>query len=96
MRLKTTYEWCCEVLEDGDIIDNHFEDKLQDIDKDTLPGNDLVLVLVEGNENEGVTNTLWAYVKDGKLPEYFADSSLLPTGYKVPIKYHNELKKYYE
>jgi len=94
MRLKTTYEWCCEVLEDGDIIDNHFEDELQRIRKDELPNNDLVLCRVEGNEEEGVTNTLWAYVKDGKLPEYFADSSLMLTGYKVPLKYHNELNKY--
>lgn len=95
MRLKITYEWCCETLEDGDIIDNHFEDDLQRIPKDELPGNDLVLCRVEGNEDEGVTATLWAYVKDSKLPEYFTDSLGLPTGYKVPVKYHNELAKYF-
>jgi hypothetical protein len=96
MRLKTIYEWCCEVLDDGDIIDNHFEDSLQLISKDELPGNDLVLCRVEGNEHEGVTDTLWAYVKDGKLPEYFSNANMCVTGYKVPVKFHNELKKYYE
>ncbi len=95
MRLQITYEWCCEILDDGDIIDTNFADKLQDIGKDELAGNDLVLVLNEGNENEGITNRLWAYVKGGKLPEYFADSMHTPTGYKVPVKYHKELERYF-
>lgn len=33
MRNQVKYEWCLEVLEDGDIVDNHFEDKLCDINK---------------------------------------------------------------
>lgn len=94
MRNQVKYEWCLEVLEDGDIVDNHFEDKLCDINKDELPNNDLVLCRVEGNEDQGAIDTLWAYVKDGKLPEYFSNAYLQPVGYKVPIKYHTELNKY--
>ena len=96
MRLNITYEWCCEFLQDGDIVDNHFEDNLNEIRKDELPNNDLVLCRVEGNEYEGVTNTLWAYVKGNKLPEYFYNSMQEPTSYKVPIKYKKELSKYFK
>lgn len=96
MRTKVIYEWCCETLDNGDIVDNHFEDKLQDIGKDELPNNDLVLCRAEGNEVDGVTDTLWAYVKNWQLPEYFTDSMQQPVNVKVPAKYHKELLSYFK
>lgn len=95
MRNKITYEWTLEIIEDGEIIDSQFQDILSDIPKEDLSRNDLGLVRYEGNEIEGTTNQLWAYVKNGKLPVYFSNEmgSELPA-YKVPVKYHNELVKY--
>jgi predicted membrane-bound dolichyl-phosphate-mannose-protein mannosyltransferase len=94
MRTKVTYEWTLEIIQEGDIVDSNFFDAVSDFDKADLAGNDLGLVRYEGNENEGTTNQLWAYVKDGKLPEYFSNANMCVTGYKVPVKYHTELSKY--
>lgn len=93
MKLKVSYEWTLETLDDGDIVDSDFSDTLT-FDKSDLVGKDLGLVRHEGNENEGVTDMLWAYVKDSKLPECFSDSMGTPIAIKVPQRFHNELKKY--
>ena len=94
MRNKITYEWTLEIIEDGEIIDSQFQDILSDIPKEDLPGNDLGLVTNEGNEIDGVTGRLWAYVKDGKLPECFTNADGQPVEYKVPQRFHIELSKY--
>lgn len=94
MKTEISYEWTLETLEDGDIIDNHFSDVLS-YDKADLEGKDLGLIRNEGNEHEGLTDRYWAYVKDGKLPEFFTDSMGDTVKIKVPVKYHNELKKYF-
>jgi len=52
----------------------------------------MCLVRNEGGDVEGLTGRLWAYVVDGKLPEYFEDATRSVTGYKVPKKYHSQLK----
>lgn len=93
MQTKVNYEWTLETLDDGDIIDSDFADKLT-FDKDDLVGKDLGLVRDEGNEADGITDRLWAYVKDGNLPEYFSDSMGTPIAIKVPQRFHNELKAY--
>lgn len=90
-----TYEWTLEVITEGDIVDNDFSDALS-FNKDDLVGNDLGLVRNEGNEVAGIEDRHWAYVKDGKLPEYFTNAEGQSVSIKVPIKYHNELKRYYE
>lgn len=89
-----SYEWTLEEIQDGEIIDSSFLDTLS-FDKAYLAGNDLGLVLNIGNENTGVSERYWAYVKDGKLPEYFTNENGESIGYKVPVKFHNELKKYF-
>jgi hypothetical protein len=94
MQTKVAYEWTLETVEDGDIVDSNFADNLTEIDNADLIGKDLGLVRNEGNENDGVTDRLWAYVKDGKLPECFADSMGTPIAIKVPQRFHNELNKY--
>lgn len=91
MRIKVNYEWCREVMDGEDIVDNHFEDQLVDlIDSEGV----LVLVRNEGNENEGVTDRFWAYVVNGKLPDCFSDAmgNELP-GLPVPLRFHKELSK---
>jgi hypothetical protein len=87
------YEWTLEEIKDGEIIDADFSDTLS-FDKENLKGNDLGLVMNEGNEKEGLTNRLWAYVKNGSLPQFFSDSTGEETKYKVPVKFQKELKKY--
>jgi hypothetical protein len=93
MQTKVQYEWTLETLDDGDIIDSNFSDTLT-FDKSDLDGKDLGLVRNEGNEADGVTDRLWAYVKDGKLPECFSDSMGTLVAIKVPQRFHNELKAY--
>lgn len=94
MQTKVNYEWTLETLDDGDIIDSDFSDSLT-FDKADLPGNDLGLVRHEGNEDDGVTDRVWAYVKDGKLPECFSDSMGTTIAIKVPQRFHNELSKWF-
>lgn len=96
MRTQVKYEWTLEELEldCNDIVDSDFSDTLN-FQKEHFPSRyDLGLVRVEGNEIDGQTDILWAYVKDGKLPECFSDSMGTPIAIKVPQRFHNELKKY--
>lgn len=94
MQTKVTYDWTLETLDGEDIIDNDFSDKLT-FDKYDLAGKDLGLVRNEGNEADGITDRFWAYVKDGKLPEYFSDSMGTLISIKVPQRFHKELNKYF-
>lgn len=94
MRNTIKYEWTLEEIDNGDVVDSDFSDTLT-FDKSLLGMNTLLgLVRNEGNENDGVTDRLWAYVKDGKLPEYFTNANGQTVSYKVPVKFHNELKTY--
>lgn len=93
MRTEVKYEWTLEILDDGDIIDSDFSESLT-FNKAELPGNDLGLVRYEGNEIDGQTDSVWAYVKEGKLPEFFSNAMGEKTGYKVPAKFHKELSNY--
>lgn len=94
MRNTVKYEWTLETIEDGDIVDSDFSDTLS-FDKGLLHGNDVGLVRNEGNEISGVVSRLWAYVKDGKLPEYFSDANGNETDYKIPVAYKLECGKYF-
>ena len=95
MRSKIIYEWCLEIIENENIVDNQFEDKLIDISKEDLLGNDLVLCRAEGNEKDGIIGSLWAYVKDRRLPDYFTGAGGDSTNYQVPLRFHKELEKYF-
>ena len=92
MRNEITYEWTLETLDNGDIVDSDFSDTLS-FNKAYLPGNDLGLCRVLGNERDGVVDTTWAYVKDGKLDTHFRDSAGSEIS-KVPQRFHTELAKY--
>lgn len=86
---KVIYEWSVETVDEfGDIEDSSFYDTIEEVP--ALEDNHrLCLVRNEGNDNDGLTNRLWAYVVDGKLPEYFSDSNECEVGYKVPLKFKN-------
>lgn len=96
MRNTTYYEWDYEVIDSdsGDVLDHWHEDSLSDFGRPLEENERLLLVRNEGNEIEGLTDRLWAYVKDGKLPEYFSNAEGNEVGYKVPKRFHDELAKY--
>lgn len=94
MKNEIIYEWTLEELDpDGDIIDSDFSDTLtfDDYDPDI---HALGLVRNTGNDRDGVTDRLWAYVKNGELPVYFADSMGVDSSLRVPQRFHDELFNY--
>lgn len=93
MTAKILYEWCYETLDDGDIVGNDFEDNLSSFNE-ARKTDTLCLVRNEGDEINGVEDRFWAYVKDGKLPEYFEDGGGYETSIRVPQRFHKELKQY--
>lgn len=91
--MKTYYEWGYETTDtNGDIADMDFADCLSQLDM-TEQG-DLVLVRDTGNEEGGLQSRYWAYVKDGKLPEYFQDARGEITDIKVPQIFHKAIKDF--
>lgn len=97
MKNKVEYEWCYETIDENkDIIENDHEDRLKDF-QDNRKTKQLCLVRSEGNKLDGLQDRVWAYVKDGKLPERFSDESghELPA-MKVPKKFHKEFENDYK
>lgn len=95
-----SYEWDIEEWDYDDdneieITDHWFQDKLSSYPKEALEKaiTEGRLVLVRDDD----TSRLWAYTKDGKMPEYFsileADGNYYETGFEVPKKYLNEFSK---
>lgn len=93
---QVRYEWDYEIvdLDSMDVLDHWHEDKLTGFGRPLEENERLVLVRNEGNEGEGLEDRLWAYVEDGKLPQYFSNANGNQTGYKVPLKYRSELTNY--
>jgi len=85
MKDEIKYEWCYETIEDGDIMECDFEDKLTSF-TDNRKTDTLCLIRNVGNDIEGLKDRVYAYVKDNKLPEYFEESE-----FKVPAKFQKEL-----
>jgi len=90
--MAITYEWDLETvdLESDDIIDHDFRETLSDLD---LPASNQRLVLVRnvGNDLEGLTDRLWAYVCKGQLPICFHSAGEVETSIRVPSRFHREL-----
>jgi len=96
----TDYEWDYELTNlDEEVIDRDCWDHLRGRGlPDSTPdanGEFLVLVLVKDvYRGWALKERSWAYVKDGKLPEYFGIGTYhdWDEGYsKVPQRFHQEL-----
>lgn len=93
MRNTVSYEWDYERTDEhGDILDHNHADRLSQFAIEDITDS-LVLVRDLGNENEGLQERTFAYVKDNKLPEYFTDGAGNPI-HKVPKRFNEELKTY--
>ena len=88
------YEWDAETWLDDEVHDHDHRDTLGEMSR-LEADQRLVLVRDVGNRIEGLLDRLWAYVENGKLPEYFSDSMTV-TGVKVPQRFHRELAKHRE
>lgn len=94
MPSKVIYEWCYETIdENGDIIDNDHADKLAEFNE-ARKTEQLCLVQNIGDDDNGLEDRNWAYVKDGKLPQFFSDAMGEFIGYEVPKRFHKELANY--
>lgn len=94
MRNEIAYEWFLERHDEyGDIFDTDFSDELT-FTRPLSDSIDLGLIRRTGNSSDGEIERLWAYVIDGKLPEYFYLATGSRSTYKVPVRFHTELKNY--
>jgi hypothetical protein len=99
--MTVIYEWDCELQttvdseehEVGEVLDHRFKASYQsakDFIDTTVPdeGCKFVAVLVRTDDDKRA----WAYVEDGKLPEYFLDA--YDSEYRrVPKAFHAEVAK---
>ena len=93
MPLRAIYEWDYETIDEfGDVLDHNHADKLSSYEPSEIT-NDLVLVRDTVDELDIIKDREWAYVKDGKLPEFFKDA-MGNNGARVPKRFHKELAKY--
>lgn len=100
MKMEVTIEWLLEVLEDAepdaDIAEVHHcgsYAEAKDAAENFYTGQPIVIGLVRdvGNDEEGLVDRQWAYLKDGKLPERFDWGGGEDGGAKVPARYHKEI-----
>lgn len=94
--MATTYEWIVETLDDDgdDIMEvDHFDTYAEARDYAAKQARASVgLVRDVGNDVEGLTDRLWAYVVDGKLPEVFEQGHDMPTEVRVPKRFAQEVR----
>lgn len=75
--MATNYEWDLETYEGEDIIDHWFAEHLSSLPL-PAPTQRLVLVRRVGDPDEGVIDSEWAYIQDGKLPKIFDGGTVIP------------------
>ena len=99
--MAVDYEWCVEtVLRNGDIEDLDFADSLAEAKSWVCENADdcehdyrIVLLRTVGNDLEGETDRLYAYLEDnGLMPEFFSDFGY-STKVRVPQKYQREAQR---
>jgi len=94
----TIYEWDVELVDEyEDVLDHDFSEKCPGIPtQKTFRGEEgeyEMLVLVKNVYRQwDLSDRTWAYVKEGKLPEYFSDAWQREAS-KVPKRFHKELFK---
>jgi hypothetical protein len=104
--MTTTYEWIVEHLDgepagDPDILEVCHYDTYREAALETgvrtmlkrKKNYRVALVREVGNDVEGLTERMWAYVVDGELPEYFEIATDMITSVRVPKRYHVEVER---
>lgn len=99
--MAVRYEWDVETVTDRDSAEHEKDEVLDHNHFDTFreasefvrvfkpaDGERFDLVLVRDDDN----GRSWAYVTDGKLPEYFSDAYRDEVS-KVPQRFHNEMTR---
>jgi hypothetical protein len=98
--MTVVYEWDRETVadgdsedyEDGEIIDHchaaSYAEVLADSKEQPPEGCRFEIVLVRDDDN----GRSWAYVEDGKLPEFCKDAYDCNAG-KVPKRFHDEVAR---
>jgi hypothetical protein len=100
--MAVTYEWGIETLAespseangfDPDIVDTDFRDELRDLPWPSGDRERLVLVRHVGNDVEGETDRLWAYVdqESKSLPRFFEAGGGEETSVEVPKRFHRTI-----
>lgn len=96
--MRTDYEWDCETVadgdrshEDGEVIDHAHGKTFRAVAawaaaNPCAPGGRYEFVLVRDDDG----GRSWAYLKNGKLPEYFKDAEGCDAA-KVPKRFHAEI-----
>ena len=97
----TVYEWDYELTNlDEEVLDHDHSDQCRGLPDSTPNANGefRVLVLVKDVYRDWVLQERsWAYVKDGKLPEYFGIGTYHDWdegSSKVPQRFHQELARF--
>ncbi len=95
------YEWDCETQtsvdsaehEEGEVLDHRHGESYAKVALDASaipePGERFAIVLVRDDE----AGRSWAYVEDGKLPDYFSDADGRNAA-KVPKRFHVEVLRH--
>lgn len=89
--IRVKYKWNHQTIEDGEVVDNDFYDKLKDMGK--VPSGDRVVLVRYDMYDDDIADTMWAEVANGKLPYVFSDAMDRPLYIKVPKRFHQEIKK---
>ena len=93
MKKEIVYEWAIEhVDENGDIQDlDHHDDFMSAwVEPVTHFGKNIALSRNKGNEEDGLCERGYAYIKNKSLEQYFC------SGHKVPEKFLQEVKKVFD
>lgn len=94
-----TCEWDIETIdpETEDILDHNFNEDLGALLSDFVthdPTMRLCLVRHVGNDLDGETDRLWAYMDDNwNLPKCFEQAENMETQMEVPKKFHRMIAK---
>lgn len=92
------YEWDVEEVDPHGDIQDHFHSgsfaqaKVVNDSPAIEEGYTSRIVLIRDDDNARTGCRAWAYLKDGRLPEYFEDASGVEIA-RVPKRFHDEVSK---
>lgn len=93
------YEWDVEEVDEHDDVQDHYHTDSYASAKAihaAVPGEGTNMtsriVLIRDDDNTRTGQRAWAYLEDGKLPEYFEDAHGVEVA-KVPKRFHEEVAR---